>query len=159
MKVEFLEADMHYIHGVIAVVAPRGFGMMLDPTDATLSKLIPATAVQGFQLERDAVDVTSADGQNARLLEATLPADFSKPYAVGATVSARRATRMELEGADVLLTSGTGPLSSSTQANVALGYASGKLRVKQTNDEIAFIVRAQLTPEDPANFRLLVERP
>jgi hypothetical protein len=157
MKVEFLEAQMHYIHGVIAAAAPRGFGLMLDPTN--LANLIPATAIAGFQLERDAVEVTTTDQQNARLLEATLPAGFVKPYAVGNTVSARKVMRMELEGADVLLTSGTGLLTSGVAANTALGYASGKLRVKQASDEIAFIVRAVLTPEDPANFRLLVERP
>jgi hypothetical protein len=157
MKVQFLEADPHYIHGTIQQTAPRGFGMMLDPTDVT--KLIPANAVAGFQMERDSVGVTTTDEQNARLLEASLPADFSKPYAVGATISARRVTRMELEGSDLILTSGTGAVSSGTAANTALGYSAGRLRVKQGSDEIAFYLRAQLTAEDPANFRLLVERP
>lgn len=157
MKVQFLEADEHYIHGTIQQVAPRGFGLMLDPTDVT--KLIPATGVAGFQMERDSVGVTTDAENNARLLEATLPADFSKPYAVGATISARRVTRMELEGADVILTSGTGAVATGVAANTALGYSAGRLRIKQGSDEIAFIVRAELPPEDPANFRLLVERP
>lgn len=157
MKVQFLEADPEYIHGIIQQVAPRGFGLMKDPTD--LTKLIPAHLIAGFQMERDSVGVTTDAEQNSRLLEASLPADFSKPYAVGATISARRVTRMELEGADVILTSGTGAVSSGTAVNTALGYSAGRLRVKQGSDEIAFILRAQLTPEDPANFRLLVERP
>jgi len=157
MKVQFLEADEHYIHGTIQQVAPRGFGLMLDPTDVT--KLIPASAVAGYQMERDSVGVTTDAENNARLLEATLPADFSKPYAVGATISARRVTRMELEGADVILTSGTGLVTSGTAANTPLEYSAGRLRVRQGTNEIAFILRAQLTPEDAANFRLLVERP
>lgn len=158
MKVEFKEADVHYIHGTISTTAPRGFGMMLDPTDVT--KLIAANAVAGYQLERDTVGVTTDAEQNARLLEATLPADFSKPYAVGATVSARRVTRMELEGKDVILQSGTGAVSNATAANTPLEYSAGRLRVRQGTNEIAFILRAQLTPEDSAeNCRLLVERP
>lgn len=157
MKVQFLEADPHYIQGVIQQAAPRGFGLMKDPTD--LDKLIPCTGIAGFQMERDSVGVTTDAENNARLLEATLPADFSKPYSVGAHISARRVTRMELEGSDLILTSGTGLVSSGTAANTALGYSAGRLRVKQGSDEIAFILRAQITPEDPANFRILVERP
>lgn len=162
MKVEFLEADIHYIHGVIAQTAPRGLGLMLDPLVAATdgpSNLVPATGVAGFQLERDVVGNTTEAEQNARLLDAYTPVGFTKPYLLGATVSARRIRRMEAEGADVILTSGTGAVSSGTAANTALGYSAGRLRVKQGSDEIAFILRAQLTPEDPANFRLLLERP
>lgn len=158
MKVQILEADPEYIHGTIQQAAPRGFGLMKDPTD--LTKLIPANLISGFQMERDSVGVTTTDEQNARLLEAALPADFSKPYAVGATISARRVTRMELEGADVILTSGTGAVTSGTAVNTALDYSAGRLRVRQGSNEIAFYLRAQLTPEDSGNsVRLLVERP
>lgn len=158
MKVQFLEADPHYIHGIIQQAAPRGFGLMKDPTD--LTKLIPADAVAGYQMERDSVTVLTDADSNARLLEAALPAGYSKPYAVGSTISARRVTRMELEGTDVILQSGTGAISNATAANTTLGYVAGRLRVKQSSDEIAFILRAQLTPEDSANtVRLLVERP
>lgn len=158
MKVQILEADEHYIHGVIQQAAPRGFGLMKDPTD--LTKLIPCSSIAGFQMERDSVGVTTDAEQNARLLEAELPADFSKPYAVGATISARRVTRMTLEGADLILTSGTGAISNVTAVNTALDYSAGRLRVRQGSNEIAFYLRAQLTPEDSGNsVRLLVERP
>jgi hypothetical protein len=157
MKVEFLEASLHYIHGTTDFLAPRGLGVQVDPTDE--SKLILADGVSGFQLERDIVGNTTEGEVNARLLETVMPTDFSKPYIKGATVSARRVTRMQLEGADVLLTSGTGLLSGSTPAGTQLSYSNGKLYIAQTGDEVAFIVRRQLDPENNANtFRLEVER-
>jgi hypothetical protein len=157
MKVEFLEADIHYIHGTIAFTAPRGFGMQVDPADE--GKLIAANGVSGFQLERDVVGDTTDAEVNARLLETILPTGFAKPYVKGATVSARRVTRMQAEGNDVILTSGTGAVSGSTPINAKLGYKNGKLYVAQSGDEVAWIVRRQLTAEDSANaFRLELER-
>ena len=122
----------------------------MDPSDDT--KLILADATSGHQLERDVVAALT-------LTDISWPTSFAKPYVVGATVSARRVVRMQLEGADVILTSGTGAVSNVTAVNTALSYSAGRLRVKQTNDEVAWILRQQMTPEDPANFRLLVERP
>jgi hypothetical protein len=157
MKVEFLEADIHYIHGSTTFLAPRGLGVEVDPSDE--DKLILANTAAGFVLERDIVGNTTDAEVDARLLETIMPTGFTKPYVLGATVSARRVTRMQLEGADVLLTSGTGALSGSTTAGTQLGYANGRLRVAQTGDEVAYIVRRNLDPEDSANtFRLEVER-
>jgi hypothetical protein len=165
MKVEILEADIHYIHGVLNLVAPRGFGLMLDPAVAATdgpSNLVPAHGVAGYILERDMVDTSTPEGQTALLIRSELgDGSFVSPYRKGSTVSARRVTRMEAEGADVILTSGTGAVSVDTPANTELGYAAGKLRVRQGGDELAFILRAQLAPKDPEtnDFRLLLERP
>src|SRR3954468_21513636 len=120
MKVEILEAEMHYQHGTVdlsgtglALPLPRGFGLRGHATDET--KLVPADGADGYVMERDMVGNTSASELNAHLLEVVLPAnDFARSYVEGATISVRRATRMQLEGADVLLTSGTGALSGST---------------------------------------------
>lgn len=150
MKVEFFEADLHYIHGVVPAIAVRGTGYQVDPTDA--SKLILADKTSGHQLERDVVAALT-------LADIAFPEGYIKPYVVGATVSARRVTRMEIEGSDVILTSGTGAVSGATAVNTALSYSAGRLRVAQGGDETAFIIREQLTAEDPANFRLLLERP
>ena len=162
MKVEILEAEIHYIHGVLDGVYPRGTGLMLDPLVAATdgpSNLIPAEGVAGYILERDMIDPSAPGAQNAMLVQQELgDGSFVAPYRKGSTVSARRVTRMELEGADVILTSGTGAVTVNTPANTELGYAMGKLRVRQGSDELAFILRAQLPPEDPANFRLLVEK-
>jgi hypothetical protein len=167
MKVEFLNDDnnMHYVHGTIAFLAPRGFGVMLDPAQAATdgpSRLIPADGVAGFVLERDVVGNTTQAEQNALLINAGLgDSNFIRPYIVGSTVSGRKITRMEAEGADVILTSGTGAVDGNTAVNTELGYSAGRLRVKQGGDEIAFILRAQLPAQDPDNnnFRLLLERP
>lgn len=167
MKVEFLNDDnnMHYIHGTIAFLAPRGFGVMLDPSQAATdgpSRLIPADGVAGYVLERDVVGNTTQAEQNALLINATMgDGNFTRPYVVGSTVSGRKIMRMEAEGADVILTSGTGAVSANTAVNTELSYSAGRLRVKQGADEVAFILRAQLPAEDPDtnNFRLLLERP
>jgi hypothetical protein len=158
MKVEILEALMQYIHGTTAFTAPRGFGVQVDPADET--KLIAAHLTSGFQLERDIMDASTDAGGNARILETLLPTTFAKPYILGATVSGRHATRMQLEGADLINTSGTGAVSGSTPSTTPLSYFNGKLRVAQGGDQTAFIVRRQLAAEDSSNaFRLEVERP
>jgi hypothetical protein len=151
MKVEFLEADLHYIHGVVPAIVPRGTGFQVDPANDL--NLILANGTSGHQLERDVVAALT-------LQDIAFPDGYVKPYALGATVSARRVTRMQIEGTDVILTSGTGAVSGATPVNTALSYSAGRLRVAQGGDETAFIIREQLTPEDPTqNFRLLLERP
>lgn len=157
MKVEFLE-PLHneYIHGSINTPYPKGMGFQVDDPVAGTLKL--CTGQAGFQLQRDMV---SAADWNAEQISRSvgLGSYFEPPYLVSGTVACRRVTRMEIEGSDVLLTSGTGSLSGTTAVDTALGYFAGKLRVAQSGNETAFILRAQLTPEDSANFRLLVERP
>lgn len=165
MKVEILEAELHYLNGMVdlsgtglALPLPRGFGLAAHPSDNT--KLVPADGVDGYVLERDMLGNTTDAEKNANILAAAWPDNsFARPYVEGATVSARRATRMELEGADVLLTSGTGALSGSTPVKAKLAYKLGKLRVAQTGDEHVWTVRRQLAPEDSANtFRLEIAR-
>jgi hypothetical protein len=121
---------------------------------------VPADGADGYVMERDMVGNTSASELNAHLLEVVLPAnDFARSYVEGATISVRRATRMQLEGADVLLTSGTGALSGSTTVGTQLGYKLGKLRAAQSGDEVVYYLRRQLTAEDSANtFRIEVAR-
>jgi hypothetical protein len=161
MKVEFLE-PLHneYIHGILGSVAPRGTGVqVLDHVSGTF-KL--ANGETGFLLERDVV--SEADWNSEQILRSASPelgTVFVPPYMVGKTVSARRVTRMEIEGLDNILTSGTGAITSGTAVDTQLGYLAGKLRVAQSTNEIAFVLRQQLTPEDTsvaANVRLLVER-
>lgn len=154
MKVEFLEADIHYVHGVLGLVAPLGLGVQPHGTDE--DKLVLANGTAGYQLqrpiklERDILDIVLPQG----------PQDFATPHSITATVAARRVTRMQLEGNDLILTSGTGLVSSGTAVGTALGYVDGRLRVKQGGDETAFIIRRQLAAEDSANpFRLEIERP
>lgn len=164
MKVQILEAELHYIHGTVQLIhgfalpLARGVGLRKHDTDDTI--LVLADGVDGYQLERDMVGNTTAADQQSRLLETVLPVnDFARPYVEGATVSARRVTRMQLEGADVLLTSGTGLLSSATAIGARLGYKDGRLRLAQTGDEHVFTVRHQLPAEDSSNtFRLEVAR-
>lgn len=159
MKVEILEADHEYLNGTVGQVAPKGAGYQLDPVN--FGVLIPATGTTGYQLEYDVLSV--ADWQTEQLARNAAPelaAYFKPPYQVGQTVSVRRVTRMIAEGIDIFLTSGTGALSTGTAVNTALGYSAGQLRVKQGGDEVAFILRKQLTPEVSTNvLRLELERP
>lgn len=164
MKVQFLEAELHYMHGTVQLIhgfalpLARGIGLRKHDTDDTI--LVLADGVDGYQLERDMVANTTTADQNARLLEAVLPANLgARPYIEGATVSARRVTRMQLEGADVILTSGTGAIDANTAIKAKLAYKDGRLRVAQTGDEHVFTLRHQLAPEDTANvFRIEVAR-
>lgn len=135
--------------------AARGLGVQFDPTKPQTfgggtAEFKKATGTRAFFLERDVL--SEADFNTGALQRALLPMDtLLSPEKVGTFVTARAAQEIEVESLDLVLTSGTGAISSGTAAGTELSFDRGKLRVKQSGDELAGWLREQITPEDSGN--------
>jgi hypothetical protein len=150
-KVVILQArDSEVIHGVANFTALTGNGVILDPTN--VNNLALATGVRAFVLQRDIVDAISLD-------ESVFNLNLATPTKKGLEATARRVTLLEVEGAERLNPSGTGPITPDTAAHTALEWNAGVLRVAQVGSEVAGYLRAQLTPLYPeaGTARILVE--
>ncbi len=136
------------IHGVCDFLAVAGNGVVRDPNN--VEALIPATGTRAYLLTRDVVATRSIE-------DMVVPQGVVYPTVKGEPGTARKVTQAEIEGTDLLITSGTGALSNGTAVNTELGWYSGRLRAKQSGEEIAGWVRGQLTPLEGGTVRLMVE--
>jgi len=137
------------ISGIVAAAAYEGTVFNIDPSDA--ANIAPAEGIRGFILERD---VVSSVGLEYDVFDKTC----DRPEPVGAHVSARQVLALEVEGENLLWTSGTGVLSSSTTVGTELGVSAGRWREKQSGDELAGYLRKQMTAEGDENaFRIYIE--
>lgn len=136
------------IHGIINSLAVCGQGVALNPSNT--GELILATGVRPYHIERDVKAEISLE-------EHVFMPNILTPVKLGTEVSARRVTQLEVEGADYIVKSGTGAITTGTAAHTELGMTDGKYRVKQSGDELAGRLRAQLTPEEDGDVRILVE--
>lgn len=150
--------DGQSITGLATFLAPQGLMVALSASAGLSPTLAKAQGQKGFCLVRDIVDKATLSGQ--LIVDAAFPAGapIMNPDTVNTTVSASKVLEAELEGVDLLQLSGTGALSNGTAAGTELSSNAGRLRVKQSGEEVAAILREQLTPEDPDNTaRIRVE--
>lgn len=139
------------VSALINFEAPRGLAVQFDPSKSSAfgdgtAEFVRATNTRGFYLERDVVT--------------EIPAiDFLFPQrrvltqeVVGNRVTAREPQEIIVEGLDLVMTSGTGAISSGTAANTKLGLFNGKWRVQQGSDELAGYLREQMAIQDAANL-------
>lgn len=149
--------DGQSISGKVSFLAPMGLMVRHDPTD--LEKLIVCDGTTGFSLTRDVVTLDELSQQI--LLNTNFPegAPPFPPIPIDGAGSASKVQEIEIEGAALIQTSGTGAISSGTAVNTGLGLTQGKWRVKQGGDELAGYLRAQLDALDPDNnaFRILID--
>lgn len=133
---EIKRASSESVSGVVNAYSYAGMGMQYDPDDP--ANLEQATNTRGFQLVRNVIDSDMID----RLDLQTFPGrELFRPEPKGAVCSARKVREAWVEGEELLTLTGTGDMSSST-AGEELGYNAGKLRVKQSGDELVGYVRA-----------------
>lgn len=162
---KILRSSEETIAGTIASTAYAGQGFMYDPSDPgggaghSTATLTAATATRGYCLERDVIPESEME---LRVLQREVfQTDRARePQVEGSVMSCRVVYEAEVEGPELLTLSGTGSLAAKVTADVpvALGYASGKLREKQTADELVGYIRAVLTAELTGNTkRFLVE--
>ena len=150
-KVVILQADnSEVIHGVAGFNALTGNGVTFDPTNP--ANLALASGTRAFVLERDIVD-------EIPLEETVFGLHIKTPVKKGTEATARRVKLLEVEGAERIVVSGTGAITTGTAAQTGLEWNAGKLRVAQAGNEVAGYLRAQLTPLYPEDgtARLLVE--
>jgi hypothetical protein len=141
--------DGQSISGLANFPAPLGLFVTAHPTIA--NTLMKASNTKGFCLTRDIM--AQADVEAALITNAVFPhgAPIIQPQIIGGAASASRCLEIEVEGADLLLLSGTGAISSGTAAGTELSTNLGRLAVKQSGQEVAAILRKQLTPLDSTN--------
>ena len=148
--------DGQGISGIANFLAPEGLLVNYNPADpATVGStrtLTPANGIKGFALMRAIV-------QSIPLDNFVFPRSVIKNQdVIGGAVTASKILEAEYEGPGLVAYSGTGAIDGTTAVGTALGINAGQLRVKQTNDEIAGVVRGQITPLDNTNpARILVE--
>lgn len=149
--------DGQSISGKVAFTAPSGL-IVKHSVTAAEPTLIKCTGKRGFMLVRDVVTQAVLEAQlitNAAFpnSEPILPPDL-----VGSHCSASKVLEAEVEGAGLLMDSGTGLLSGSTAIDTELSTKQGRLYARQSGDELCGWLREQLTPIDSGNaFRIRVE--
>lgn len=150
--------DGNVASALVNFVAPLGLGVQFDPTKPSnfgslTAEFVPATSTKAFFLQRQVMTDVPLD-------YSIFFKDFVHPEKVGNRVTGRIAQEIIVEGLDLVVTSGTGAISGSTAANTALGMYHGRWYVKQGGDEVAGILREQITPDDVTNVcRLRIEIP
>lgn len=136
------------IHGVIPFEALRNAAVVLDP--ATPGSLLVADNVRGaYLLDRPSLTVIPLE-------QHIFSPDLVTPVLVGHEATATRVRAIEVEGAEYLIQSGTGAVTTGTAAQTELEWFTGKLRVRQGTNAIAGKIDLQLTPEEGAGPRLRV---
>lgn len=140
----------------IPFAAPRGLAVQFNPDKPQTfglgtAEFQKATGTRGFFLERDVLEQEAFDA--AMLSYALDPGRnvLISPEKVGYFVTGRAAQEIEVEGLELVLTSGTGAISDSTPAGTEVSFDRGKLRVKQSGDEVVGWLREQITPLESVN--------
>ena len=144
------------VSALINFTAPIGLAVQFDPTKPSsfgemTAEFKKASGTRGFFLEREVL--TEIPLENSVFFKA-----YVTPEKVGNRVTARAAQEVIVEGLDLVQTSGTGAIAANTAVNTELSFNLGRLRQKQSGEEVVGWLREQITPEDAANItRIRVE--
>ncbi len=148
--------------GLFAVAAiPRGVALGIDPTNPRSFVLAQPTNFIGHVTR----DVRAADAA-IELQEALLGERLSDeivmpelPFKLGTMVSVNHGRRLEVEGSDFILDSGTGLITSATALRSPLTFKDGKFAVAQANQDIYYRLSAIVTDTVVENaLRIMVDR-
>lgn len=135
-----------------AAPALRGTALAQHPSDQDQAILAnDDRAFIGF-LTRD----VTADG--ASLGDSVFPGRIETPFKSGGSVGLESgAVEVEVEGADVAMTSGSRAVSGSTAVGTLLSFQDGKVALATTNKLAYFVLAAQIPVVDSGNgFRLRI---
>lgn len=137
---------------IVDSAAPYGLAMEVVDAGGDRANAIPAygTGFEGFLLQ----EVTAAGPTALQLIAQlkSLPAQAEQAVSI-----ARGEGRIEVEGpklagvansSALIITSGTGAITSSTAKHTELSFRNGKWRVAQTGDRVCGeMLKANITPE------------
>lgn len=138
------------VHGLVSSPAVRGLIMVHTELPDGTFLLTPATGKRGFHLERDAVAEWD-------LKDSIFTTTFFQPQKVDTVFSARKCEEIEAEGVDLVLTSGTGAISSNTALHTEISTHDGKLSVRQNGEELYGYLRGFPPVIGDGSFRIMVE--
>lgn len=152
--------------GKVNFAAVRGLALGAHATDATQLAVAGPKNFIGF-LCRNVIagGISDADRLYGGRESDTVVGPES-PVAVGKYASVRQADEIEAEGSALVLTSGTGALSSATAIGQALSFEpnSGKIRIAQSGDVVFLTLSAVLVAAedifdtDSNSFRIRATR-
>lgn len=137
------------VSALINFVAPRGLAVQFDATKPSTfglgtAEFKKAHFTRGFFLERDVLSEISLE-------QSVFFKDFLTPEKVGNRVTARMAQEVEIEGLELVLTSGTGAMAANTTIGTELSFHLGRFRQKQSGEEVVGWLRENITAEESAN--------
>lgn len=94
--------------------------------------------------------------EGATLADSVFPGRIETPFKSGSSVGIDSgALEVEVEGADIAMTSGSRAVSGSTAVGTLLSFQDGRVATATSNKLAYFQLAAQVTPVDSANtFRL-----
>lgn len=153
-KFEIRRASPHALvsMGHYDSAAPRGTPLGAHASDAAALSLAGAKTFLGFLRQ----DMTVA-GPTTEQLAGVWPVDTPPPLKAGSYVDLEIADEIDVEGADFIVQSGTGAITSGASVGAGLGLNAGKWRLVQSGDREFGVLTAQLTPEDEGNTRIRIE--
>lgn len=132
----------------------RGLALGPDPSDSTKAVVADGDQFLGF-LTRD----VTTDGPV--LADHVYPGRLELPFKSGSEVSLEKADEVEVEGeagnAGLLVTSGTGAITTGSTVGTALSFSGGKLYAAQGSDQVFYRLSAQLTPVNGGAVRIRAE--
>ncbi len=145
--------------GVFDAAADRGTPLGAHATDATKFVLAgsanaPSATGSNFIgfLERGCTVL------GPTLADHIYPGRLELPYKAGTEVSVIKAAEVEVEGADRILTSGTGTLDTNSVVGIKVTFRNGKFSAWQTGETAYFTLSANnLTPMDSGALRMRFE--
>ena len=144
-----LRATTNSMSGVVSTHQYAGQGVVVDPSDPANFALATNDSLGTIWLLTRNVEPAQELGE--RLTNDLLPhRELELPDVIGDACTAREVLEAEYEGAERLVLTGTGDLSSVTGGE-SVSWYGGKLREKQSGDVVHGVITGVLTPEDSAN--------
>lgn len=145
------------VSGKYAIAAPRGLALGAHASDAESFSLAQHNNFLGF-LTRDVVvgGLTLTDRVFGRT--SADPVGPEGPFTAGEEVSLEKAYEIEAEGAEYLVLSGTGEITSGTTVPQSCSFVDGKLRITQSGEVVnATLTAVGLTSTDGTTLRCRFE--
>lgn len=130
--------------GTYASAAPRGFALGAHASDPEALGLAQGLNFIGF-LTRDVVAGGLALADRIHGVTSATPVGLESPFLAGDPVTVEPAVEIEAEGAALLLTSGTGALTTSSAIGIGLSFKNGKVYAAQSGDSVYFTLSALFT--------------
>jgi hypothetical protein len=131
---------------------PRGTALMISSTDPDTGARTFAKAdgskFHGF-VTRDVRDLAGLTDE-----EQLMGFGLETPFESAKEGSIELGETVDVEGADLVKSSGTGAITTGTALETELSFDDGKFYVAQTNDIVEFKLEAQLTPVTTGNVRI-----
>lgn len=140
---------------IIDFACAKGTAIQHSATDSTKGIHCYGHGFLGFTTQK-----VSADGPQTQLeYMAAIPNYYLDTDAItGSAVTLEDPLEVELEGADLVMQSGTNAISDATAVQTPLSFEEGKVCVAESGVETLYNLVAILTAETTGELRILISR-